>query len=178
MWLALWPQMMTLKNISSTSLLIQIWQLWWWGTIHSFLLFLVPQDKPLCLAIHLHPSPALLPDRGYSPPLPRHTKKYVLKFTLSTSLTSKRDLYFNACIVTYTSIKVQVTTKDIKKAWHEIPQCLRHNMQMISLKAMRQLVWRLLLRWKNVLDWKKCPISMFSEIFSPYKHVLAALFRK
>ena len=27
-----------------------------------------------------------------------------------------------------------------------------------SLKALRQLVWRLLLRWKNVLDWNKCPI--------------------
>ena len=33
-------------------------------------------------------------------------------------------------------------------------------------------------RWKNALDWKKWPISMFSEIFSPYMHVLAALFRK
>ena len=31
---------------------------------------------------------------------------------------------------------------------------------------------------KNVLDLKKCPISMLSEIFSPYKHVSAALFRK
>ena len=47
-----------------------------------------------------------------------------------------------------------------------------------SLKALRQLVWRLLLRWKNDLDWKKCPISMFSQIFSLYEHVLAALFRK
>ena len=46
------------------------------------------------------------------------------------------------------------------------------------LKALRQLVWRLLQRWKNPLDWKKCPISMFSEISSPCKHVLAALFRK
>ena len=36
-----------------------------------------------------------------------------------------------------------------------------------SLKALRQLVWRLLLRQKkNALDWKTCSISMFSEIFS------------
>ena len=27
-------------------------------------------------------------------------------------------------------------------------------------------------------EMKKCSISIFSEIFSPYKHVLAALFRK
>ena len=46
------------------------------------------------------------------------------------------------------------------------------------LKMLRQLVWRLILRWKNVLDWKKCQISMYSEVFSPYKHALAALFRK
>ena len=31
---------------------------------------------------------------------------------------------------------------------------------------------------KSVIDWNKCPISIFSEIFSPYKHVLAASFRK
>ena len=31
---------------------------------------------------------------------------------------------------------------------------------------------------KNVLHWKKCPISIFSKIFIPYKHILAALFRK
>ena len=31
---------------------------------------------------------------------------------------------------------------------------------------------------KKILDWKTCPISMFSEIFSPYKLVAAALFRK
>ena len=49
---------------------------------------------------------------------------------------------------------------------------------MLPLKTLRQLVWRLLQRWKNALDWKKCPISMFSEISSPCKHVLAALFRK
>ena len=51
-----------------------------------------------------------------------------------------------------------------------------------TLKALRQLVWRdqkmLLLRWNYVLDWKKFPISMFSEIFSPYKHLLAVLFKK
>ena len=46
------------------------------------------------------------------------------------------------------------------------------------LKRLRQLVWRLLLRWKNVLDWRKCPISMFSEIFSPDEHVLATLFKE
>ena len=51
-------------------------------------------------------------------------------------------------------------------------------MRVYVLKALRQLVWRLLLRWKNVLDWKKCPISMLSEIFNPYKHVLVAIFRK
>ena len=27
-------------------------------------------------------------------------------------------------------------------------------------------------------EMKKCSISLFSEIFSPYKHVLAAFFRK
>ena len=31
---------------------------------------------------------------------------------------------------------------------------------------------------KNVLDWTTCLISMFSELFSPYEHALAALFRK
>ena len=31
---------------------------------------------------------------------------------------------------------------------------------------------------KSTLDWKTYSISMFSEFFSPYKHVLAALFRK
>ena len=31
---------------------------------------------------------------------------------------------------------------------------------------------------KNALGLKTCPILMFSEIFSPYRHVLAALFRK
>ena len=31
---------------------------------------------------------------------------------------------------------------------------------------------------KNALDQKTCLISMFSGIFSPYNHVLAALFRK
>ena len=31
---------------------------------------------------------------------------------------------------------------------------------------------------KNALDGKTCSMSMFSEIFSPYKHVLAALSRK
>ena len=30
---------------------------------------------------------------------------------------------------------------------------------------------------KNALDWRKC-LSIFSEIFSPYQHLLAALFRK
>ena len=30
--------------------------------------------------------------------------------------------------------------------------------------------------WKNALAWMTYPISMFSEVFSPYKHVLAALF--
>ena len=47
-----------------------------------------------------------------------------------------------------------------------------------GLKALRQLVWRLLLRRKNAFDWKTCSMSIFSEILSPYKHVLAALFRK
>ena len=36
------------------------------------------------------------------------------------------------------------------------------------LKALRQLVWRLLLWWKNALDWKTCSISMLSEIFSMF----------
>ena len=31
---------------------------------------------------------------------------------------------------------------------------------------------------KKASDWKTCLISMFSEIFSPYKLVLAALFRE
>ena len=31
---------------------------------------------------------------------------------------------------------------------------------------------------KNALDWKTYSMSMFSESFSPYKHVLAVLFRK
>ena len=31
---------------------------------------------------------------------------------------------------------------------------------------------------KYALDQKTCSISMFSGIFSPYNHVLAALFRK
>ena len=52
------------------------------------------------------------------------------------------------------------------------PSLIKH------LKALNQLVWRLPLRWKNALDWKICSISIFSEIFSPCKHVLAALFRK
>ena len=50
--------------------------------------------------------------------------------------------------------------------------------QLNLLKALRQLVWRFLQKWKNALDWKKCRILMFSEIFSPYGHVLASLFRK
>ena len=33
-------------------------------------------------------------------------------------------------------------------------------------------------KMKNVLDWKKDPISIFSEIFGPYKHILEALFTK
>ena len=41
-----------------------------------------------------------------------------------------------------------------------------------------QLVCRLLVKWKNALDWKTCSISMFSKIFSPYNHVLVELFRK
>ena len=48
----------------------------------------------------------------------------------------------------------------------------------LLLKTLKQLVWRLPLRWKNALDWKICSISILSEGFSPYKHVLAALFRK
>ena len=31
---------------------------------------------------------------------------------------------------------------------------------------------------KNALRWKTCSISIFSEIFSPYNYVLAALLRK
>ena len=50
--------------------------------------------------------------------------------------------------------------------------------QLESVKALKQLMCRLLVRWKNALEWKKCSISMFSQIFSPYNHVLAALFRK
>ena len=49
---------------------------------------------------------------------------------------------------------------------------------ILLLKALKQLVWRLLVGWKNTLDLKTCSISIFSEIFSPDKHVLAALFRK
>ena len=45
-------------------------------------------------------------------------------------------------------------------------------------KALKQLVWRLPLRWKNASYWKTCSMSMFSQIFRPYKHVLVALFRK
>ena len=52
------------------------------------------------------------------------------------------------------------------------PSLIKH------LKALNQLVWRLPLRWKNALDWKICSISIISEIFCPYKHVLAGLFRK
>ena len=32
----------------------------------------------------------------------------------------------------------------------------------LYLKALRQIVWSLLLRWKNALDWKTCSTSMFS----------------
>ena len=46
------------------------------------------------------------------------------------------------------------------------------------LKALRQLVWRNLLRWKDDLDWKTCLISMFSKILIPYERVLAVLSRK
>ena len=42
------------------------------------------------------------------------------------------------------------------------------NRIQVILKTMRQLVWRLLLRWKSALGWKTYPISMSSEIFSPY----------
>ena len=46
------------------------------------------------------------------------------------------------------------------------------------LKALKQLVWGLLVMWKNALNWKTCSISMFSEILSPHKNVLAPLFKK
>ena len=46
------------------------------------------------------------------------------------------------------------------------------------LKALRQLVWRKLLWWKDDLDWNTCLISMFSKIFIPYERVLVVLSRK
>ena len=42
----------------------------------------------------------------------------------------------------------------------------------------RQLVWRVLLRWKSALDQKKYLIAIFFEIFNPYERVLTALFIK
>ena len=42
---------------------------------------------------------------------------------------------------------------------------------LLFLKALRQLLWRKLLWWKNHLDWQTCLISMFSKFFSPYEHV-------
>ena len=42
---------------------------------------------------------------------------------------------------------------------------------LLFLKALRQLLWRKLLWWKNHLDWQTCLISMFSKFFIPYEHV-------
>ena len=75
------------------------------------------------------------------------------------------------------SLESKCSTLSLVESWIHIPHFNYCWIRTCSLKALRQLVWRLLLRSKNVLDWKKCPISMFSEVFSPYKHVLAALFR-
>ena len=50
--------------------------------------------------------------------------------------------------------------------------------QYDNSKALRQLVWRTLLWWKNDLDSRTWLISMFSEVFSSYEHVLAALSKK
>ena len=50
--------------------------------------------------------------------------------------------------------------------------------QYDNSKALRQLVWRTLLWWKNDLDSRTWLISMFSEVFSSYEHVLAALSEK
>ena len=91
--------------------------------------------------------------------------------------------FCSICLVVKASCS-QIILYILHFAWFPIP-IFKINLAISTfgnfLKALRQLVWRLLLRWKtdddDILDWKKCPISMFSEIFSPYKHVLAALFR-
>ena len=93
--------------------------------------------------------------------------------------TDKDPPWFNKRIKTLNSRKKMLHIRFhaiTKIANPDLIYCLKFLQE--RLKTLWQLVWRLLLRWKNVLDWKKCPISMFSEIFSPYKHVLAALFRK
>ena len=71
-------------------------------------------------------------------------------------------------------LSFQIWHNEFDKFWRELLKVSK----VSTLKRLRQLVWRLLLRSKNVPDWKKCPISMFSEIFSRYKHALTALFRK
>ena len=48
--------------------------------------------------------------------------------------------------------------------------------QLLLLKALKQLVWILPLRWKNALDWKICFISIFPKMFAHinmfYQHYL------
>ena len=46
------------------------------------------------------------------------------------------------------------------------------------LKGAQETCMEIAIEMQNALDWKTCPISMFCEIFSPYKYVLAALFKK
>ena len=68
-----------------TSLLL--WQLWQ-GTIHTFLLPLVPQNKP-------QDSPHLLPQAELTlPPFPQHTNKDILKRTFATTIILQKRIGF------------------------------------------------------------------------------------
>ena len=110
--LTLPPHMMILKP-PSVSLLLQvpyILQLW---QNAPYIVSYYPQSPHANffarLFIHLPPLP---PGWTNSPPLPRHTKKHILKCTFSKSLTHK---YANLKERYNHVIKVQVTTKNNKK---------------------------------------------------------------
>ena len=50
--------------------------------------------------------------------------------------------------------------------------------QQLGFKGTEAICVKIATEMKKCSRLKKCPISMFSEIFSLYKHALAALFRK